>query len=279
MLLYRTNRGLARGNGEMLDILDVPHHDIAELLAAGRSVIDKAPVREQVARNAVEYLAPVIGRGRLFLNGLNYVDHVNEVNMKLTDGPAFLDINDAGLCDPGTDIIIPAEAPNEVDYEGELVLIVTRAGRDIPAEKAWEHIGGLTVGNDVSARDVQRQGVVDGRVARLDLVQRSKSFPTFKPLGPAVRTTEDLPQPLNLRLQTVLNGVTKQDARTTQMIYDIPKVIEHMSKKYALEVGDIIFSGSPGGTAKADGRFLKVGDVVEITIDEIGTLRSVVAAA
>ena len=274
MLLYRTDRGIGSGDGEMLDLLDVSYGDIAEFIAAGRDALDGAAVRERLRLSSVKLLAPVRPRGRIILNGLNYVDHVQEGAMRMPEAPVFLDIDDVGLCDPGTDILLPAESPDKVDYECELVLIVTQAGGNIPAEAAWQHIGGLTAGNDVSARDVQLAGIDEGRLVRLDQVRRGKTFPTFKPLGPSVLVTQDICLPLDLRLTTRVNGEIRQDARTSQMIFDIPTVIEHVSRQFRLEVGDIIFSGTPSGCAVGTGRYLMAGDRVEVSVESIGTLES-----
>lgn len=278
MLLYRTTEGIARRNGDLLDLIDTRHADIASLLAEGEEVARTAAVVKTIHLADAQLLAPVARRGRIILNGLNYVDHVDEGKMQRPDAPTFLDINDEGLSEPGVDILLPAEAATHVDFEGELVLIITKGGSNIPAEAAWDHIGALTIGNDVSARDVQMAGIENGIMVRLDQVRRGKTFPTFKPIGPAAFVPDERGGPLNLRLQTRVNGEVRQEALTSQMMFDIPTVIAHVSAQHELEVGDLIFTGTPSGVGLADGRYLRAGDVVEVTIDEIGTLRNRVVA-
>lgn len=278
MLLYRTAQGLARGRGDQLELLDVPHADLAALLAEGRAFIEQAPAKTVVALADARILAPVVPRGRIILNGANYIGHVEEAGMPVPSVPLFLDVEGGGFCAPETPIRLPAEAPSMVDYEGELVLIIAKPGQDIARDQAWAHVGGFTIGNDVSARCVQLAAMTDGRLVDLPQVRRSKSFPTFKPMGPAVLVAGPEEESIDLLLETRLNGEVVQRAGTGEMLFDIPAIVEHVSRRFALETGDIIFTGTPAGVALATGRYLAPGDTVEVSIEAIGTLRNRIVA-
>lgn len=279
MLIYRTKEGIARGDGEVLDLLDLPPRDLAALLAEGVEQIRAAKVIGRVPLQTAELLAPLDGNGRIILNGANYVDHVKEAGMPMPHTPLFLDIPDSGVCPPFADIILPREAPTCVDYEGELALIITRAGRKISKAEAWDYVGGLSVANDVSARDVQLSGMKNGVMVDLDCVRRGKSFPTFSPIGPGVLVLEAEQSVSDLQLTTIVNGAIRQSGRIGEMIFDIPTIVEHVSQRFDLKIGDVILTGTPGGVGLATGNYLVAGDVVEVTISAIGTLRNTVVGA
>jgi 2-keto-4-pentenoate hydratase/2-oxohepta-3-ene-1,7-dioic acid hydratase in catechol pathway len=279
MLIYRTNNGIARGDGESLDVLDLPPRDLAELLADGVERIRAAKVIGKVSLKTAQLLPPVDGNGRIILNGANYVDHVKEAGMPMPLTPLFLDIPDSGVCPPLADIILPREAPTCVDYEGELALVITRAGCNVPKAEAWSYVGGLSVANDVSARDVQLSGMKNGVIVDLDCIRRGKSFPTFSPIGPGVLVLNAKQCVSDLQLKTTVNGVIRQSGRIGEMIFDIPTIVEHVSQRFDLKIGDVILTGTPGGVGLATKTYLVAGDVVEVTISGIGTLRNTVVAA
>jgi len=180
---------------------------------------------------------------------------------------------------PGTPIVLPADAPDQVDYEGELALIVGTGGSNIAAADAWTHIAALTIVNDVSARDIQLSGMADGAITAIDNVSRAKGFPTFKPLGPCLVTVDEFESPLNLQITTYVNGEVRQSARTSEMIFSVPEIVEYVSSSVHLAVGDLILTGTPGGVGLATGAYLKAGDVVEIDIEGIGRLTNPVVAS
>jgi 2-keto-4-pentenoate hydratase/2-oxohepta-3-ene-1,7-dioic acid hydratase in catechol pathway len=278
MLFYRTTLGIGRGAGEYIEILDLPFADLGALLRAGPHTLWESKIRELVPSKDVVLLPPVQSNGRLFLNGANYIEHAREGGMELPTVPLFLDISDAGLTGPYADIRLPGEAPHHVDYEVELAVVMGRAGRNISRAQVWQHVGALMVANDVSARDVQLAGMKDGRLVDLDLVRRSKSFPSFKPMGPGALIVDRDFRLGNLELSTRVNGILRQRANTSQMIHDIPSVIEHISRAFELFIGDIILTGTPAGVALATGDYLREGDVVEVSVEGIGTLRNRVVA-
>jgi 2-keto-4-pentenoate hydratase/2-oxohepta-3-ene-1,7-dioic acid hydratase in catechol pathway len=155
----------------------------------------------------------------------------------------------------------------QLDYEVELALIIGRDGRDIPADRAYDFIYGYSIGNDVSAREVQRN---HGQWFK------GKSLDTFCPLGPCIVPKRYLTNPQALQLMTRVNGETRQNENTSDMLYPIPKIIEILSAGITLEVGDIIITGTPSGVGMGmePKGFMKDGDVVECEIEGIGVLRN-----
>jgi 2-keto-4-pentenoate hydratase/2-oxohepta-3-ene-1,7-dioic acid hydratase in catechol pathway len=167
----------------------------------------------------------------------------------------------SALNDPGGDIVYPQQS-SRVDFEGELAVVIARRCRNVSASRAREVILGYTICNDVTARDLQQR---DGQWAR------AKGFDTFAPLGPWIVDGID---PGRLRLRTHLNGELKQDARTSDLIFSVERLVEYVSAAFTLEPGDVISTGTPAGVGP-----MQPGDAVEVTIDEIGTLRNRVTAA
>src|SRR2546421_1959879 len=223
MRLYRTTRGLARGEGDELLLLDLPYPDIGSLLAAGVTLARTAPVTEHAPLGSIELLPPVSRPKTVVLVGANYRDHAAEAGMSMPTAPAFFSVP-AGfdlLTGHGAPIVLPVEAADHVDYEAELAVIIGTGGKDIRAKDAWNHVGGLTVANDVSARDIQFQGMHNGSVVDLAPIQRSKTFPTFKPLGPAVVTPDEFTAPLDLAITTRVNGELRQNGRTSEMLFSV----------------------------------------------------------
>jgi len=140
-------------------------------------------------------------------------------------------------------------------------------------------VGGLTVANDVSARDIQFQGMRDGGVVDLAPIQRSKTFPTFKPLGPAMVTPDEFSPPLDLAVTTRVNGELRQNGRTGEMLFSLPELIEAVSARIPLAPGDLILTGTPAGVGLASGAYLKPGDTVDVAAEGIGHLCNVVTSA
>ena len=284
MLVYNTPQGLARREGNDLAVLDLPHADVTALLADSDEAtisqrLKTSTVRGRVPVNDVKVLAPVRTPRRLVLIGANYRNHVQEAGMPMPDAPLFISLADTTLTGPDDDIVLPSEAPDRVDYEGELAIVIGRAGHQIPANRACRHIGGLTAANDVSARDVQLSGMESGRITDLGAVMRAKSFSTFKPLGPAILVGERLSEEVDMTLRTSVNGRTRQVARTSDMIFDIPTIIEYVSRSLELEVGDVLLTGTPGGVGLVTGSYLTPGDVVEVAIDGVGILQNRVVSS
>lgn len=222
--------------------------------------------RAKVAR----LLAPVKPRAILCI-GLNYRDHARETGKAIPDRPVLFMKNPAAVQDPEAPIrLLPqfVQRP-EVDFEVELAVVLGRAARDVRPEEALDHVLGYTIGNDVSARRVQKHGGGGQWV-------RGKSYDTFCPLGPALVTPDEVTDPQALRLSTRLNGEVMQDSSTAEMIFSVAELLADLSTGTTLLPGTVLLTGTPHGVGFArDPRvFLQPGDLLELRIDGLGTLRN-----
>ena len=213
-------------------------------------------------------MAPVPDPAKIVCLGLNYRDHAAESGMEVPSEPILFSKYATALIGQGAPIVLP-ESSQEVDYEAELVVVVGRGGREIPLDRAIEHVGGYAVGNDVSARDWQL-----GKPGKQWMA--GKTFDTFAPLGPAVVTPDEVPDPQALGIRARVNGRTMQDSNTSQLVFGVEEVISYLSRIFTLEPGDLIFTGTPPGVgmARKPPVWLQPGDIVEIEIDGLGTLRN-----
>lgn len=212
----------------------------------------------------VKLLAPVAPKNVLCI-GLNYKSHAEESEMVLPDHPLIFIKTTTAVTGPEMPIVLPAMAPEEVDYEAELVIVIGKRAKNVPVEEAFDYIFGYTCGNDVSARDCQLRE--DSQWAR------GKSFDTFCPIGPMVVTGID---PLHLPIRTRLNGKVMQESNTENMIFNVPELVSFCSRAMTLEPGTIILSGTPEGVGftRVPPVFLREGDTVEVEIGEVGTLKN-----
>ena len=208
--------------------------------------------------------APIPRPRNSFGVGLNYQLHVEEAASKTPNTPMVFTKFPSCISGPTDDVIMRSD---ECDYEGELLVVIGKNGKDIAKEEAWSHILGLSVGQDFSDRGVQYKD----QPAQFNL---GKSFDTFGPTGPHLVSTDSFTDPGDLDISTSVNGEVRQRDRTSNMIFDIPTLIAYISSVTALTVGDIIFSGTPEGVGFRNGSFLKDGDIVETTIEGIGTMRN-----
>jgi 2-keto-4-pentenoate hydratase/2-oxohepta-3-ene-1,7-dioic acid hydratase in catechol pathway len=278
MRLYRTADGLARGEEGELLLLDLPHPDIGALLADGLELARNARVTRRIPEAGATLLAPVAAPGTLVIGGGTYLDHLPESGMAMPEAPIFITIARAQVAGPDSVVELPAEAPDRVDYEAEVAVVIGKAGSNIPAKDAWSHVAGLTAANDVSARDVQLEGMTDGVITDLAKFSRGKTFPTFKPMGPALVTIDEFAHPLDLSITTRINGELRQNGSTSRMLFSVADIIQVVSASVPLAIGDVILTGSPAGTALATGKYLRAGDVIDIEIQGIGQLHNKVVA-
>jgi 2-keto-4-pentenoate hydratase/2-oxohepta-3-ene-1,7-dioic acid hydratase in catechol pathway len=245
---------------------------LAAVLNSGDSALDQ--VRALADRDGREYgpadLGPAVpAPERILCLGLNYREHALEGGREVPTWPdAFVRGRDSVLA-PYADLVKPA-LTERFDYEGELGIVIGAGGRYIPADKALDAIAGFVVLNDASARDWQRAG---------SQWTAGKNFEGSMPIGPEVVTTDEA-DVTDLALTTVLNGQVMQSARTSQMIVDVPSAIEFFSSFTRLVPGDVIATGTPGGVgfARQPPVWLLPGDVIEVTIETIGTIRNQVVA-
>lgn len=252
------------GIPSMIDFLKDPTLE-STIEAALKGRIGAHPV------NNVKLLAPLPRPTKIIAIGLNYKDHVEETGRTPPEAPVLFSKPPTATIGPNETIILP-NGSKQVDYEVELGVIIGMGGRNIPVDIALEHVGGYTVFNDISARDFQYR---DGQWFR------GKSFDTFAPMGPVLTLPDQLPDPQNLQLQLRLNGETRQNSSTANMIFSTAELIADISEVLMLEPGDIIATGTPSGVgfvAKPNPVFLQPGDIVEAEIEGIGILRNDVAA-
>jgi 2-keto-4-pentenoate hydratase/2-oxohepta-3-ene-1,7-dioic acid hydratase in catechol pathway len=211
----------------------------------------------------------------VFCVGRNYAAHVKEgaaalkTDAKLPDIPVFFTKAPTAVNGPFDEVPRHTSVTSQLDWEAELGVIIGRAGRNIAATDALAHVFGYTVINDVTARDLQR-----GHMQWF----KGKSLDGSCPMGPVVVTADEFGDPQDKRLSLRVNGVTKQDARTSDMIFTVATIIEWLSKGLTLEPGDIIATGTPEGVGmgRTPQEWLQDGDVVETEVEGIGTLRNVV---
>ncbi|WP_337174294.1 fumarylacetoacetate hydrolase family protein [Paludisphaera sp.] len=213
-------------------------------------------------------LPPIPDPRKILCIGLNYRDHAAETNSPIPSEPILFAKYPNTLIAHGEPILLPAES-RQVDYEAELVVVVGRGGRRIPRERAMEHVGGYMPGHDVSARDWQI-----GRPGKQWTA--GKTFDTFAPTGPELTSADAVPDPHALGIRLRLNGETMQDSSTSQLIFTVADLIAHLSAIMTLAPGDLIFTGTPPGVgmARKPPVWLQPGDVVEIEIDGMTTLRN-----
>jgi len=226
------------------------------------------PTGETLTGNdIVRYLPPVDPPNILAL-GRNYREHAMETADELPKAPLLFIKATSALIAHEDDIVIPAAAPAQVDYEAELVAIIGRKAKNVPIEKALEYVFGFTCGHDVSARDCQQS---DGQWAR------AKSFDTFAPMGPYLVTGFD-PGDVSIRMR--VNGETVQDQSTKDMVFNVPYLVSYLSRSMTLLPGTAIYTGTPCGVgiARKPPLLLKPGDLCEVDIDGLGVLRNRVIA-
>lgn len=222
----------------------------------------------------VKLLAPVERPSKIVCVGINYVPHMEESGFERPGEPVIFSKFPSALSGPNDPIVLPKAAPRRVDYEAELVIVIGRRGRDIDRAHALDHVAGYTVGNDVSARDWQLKKPGAQWVL-------GKSFDTFLPLGPWMTTPDEFGDPAGRHVRCSVNGEVLQDDVIANLIFDFADVISYVSQVATLEPGDLVMTGTPGGVgqSRTPPRWLQEGDVVETSVDGIGTLRNVVRSA
>jgi 2-keto-4-pentenoate hydratase/2-oxohepta-3-ene-1,7-dioic acid hydratase in catechol pathway len=244
-----------------VDELGIPADDAMVVALAGDPLyVGVHLTEEQHKLSDVRLLAPVIPRSKVVAIGKNYAAHAAEMGGDVPAEPLMFIKPNTSVVGPGDPVFYPKQT-QELHYEGELAVVIGRICRDVAADRVGDVIYGYTVGNDVTARDLQRRDVQ---------FTRAKGFDSFCPLGPWIETELD---PSNLHVQTHLNGDVKQDGWTKDMIFDVPTLIAHVSSVMTLLPGDVILTGTPEGVGP-----MNPGDEVDVTISGIGTLTNKVVA-
>ena len=255
--------------GDEIVNLSTPHQDMPELLASGVKI--DTLLTDDVRPLAEAKLLPPVGAPPAILAvGLNYRAHAEEGGREVPSTPViFTKHHNCGI-GPGDGIHIPRAAPDKVDYEGELAIVIGKRCRHVPKERAHEIIAGYTVMNDVSVRDWQRASPT---------MLMGKSWDTHGPIGPWMATSDQI-DPHNLQLTTRVNDEIRQNSRTDDLIFDCFDIVQHLSTAFTLEAGTVIATGTPAGVGLYwdPPKMLKAGDEVSITIEGIGTLTNPVIA-
>ena len=240
--------------------------------------------RHRLPRHKARLAPPIANPALLLSVGMNYHEHLKEMKTPVPEKPAAFTKSVASVIASGQPIVAPRSNPDMLDWEGELTVVIGKAGYRIPAEKALDYVAGYTLVNDVSARDwvapiFSSTGIM-GPIHAWEHNLLGKMFPTFCPMGPCIATKDELPDPGNVRIQTRLNGQVMQDANTDDLVFSVARLIEYYSQFYRFLPGDCITTGSPSGVGfgRNPKVFMKPGDVVEVEVKEIGVLSNRVVA-
>jgi len=239
-----------------------------------KEIIDNIKIsnRHTINIKEIKLLPPIVQPQKVMGIALNYADLANQLGKEIPENPIFFFKSPSALIGHEETIILP-KVSNQVDYEAELVVIIKDIGKNVSPEEAEDLILGYTIGNDITARDIQYPG-------KQALHSWSKSLDTFAPVGPWLVTKDEINDPHNLFIKLRINGVLYQDSNTRNMVRKIPDIISEISKYVTLYPGDMIFTGTPSGTGFAlkPPRFLREGDVVKVEIEKIGVLQNPVRA-
>jgi len=206
--------------------------------------------------------APVPRPRNCFGVGLNYSTHVAEANMEAPEVPLVFTKFPSCIVGPNADVELRSGA---ADYEAEMIVVIGSPGRDIEASRAWDHVLGVTAGQDISDRALQ----FAASPPHFDL---GKSRDTYGPTGPLLVSCDLIPDRDSIPLSCEVNGEPRQADTTASLVFDVPTLIEYISSIITLEPGDLIFTGTPAGVGAAEGKFLKPGDLITTTLEGVGTL-------
>ncbi len=225
---------------------------------------------EWVPLKNLRLLCPVPSPGKVVAIGLNYKDHAEEARLPIPREPLFFSKFTTSINGPFDPVFIPRSDP-EIDYEAELAVVIGRTAKHVTADDAYDYVAGYMVLNDVTARKWQFSD---------KQWTRGKSCDTFCPAGPRLTTRDEILDPHRLRIIARVNARIVQDSDTSNMIFSVPKLIEHITESITLEPGDIIATGTPAGVGvfNKPPSFLRPGDVIEVKIDGLGSIRNTMQA-
>ena len=262
-----------------VEVLGVSFSTLQQLIEAGPGALssvgeaaDSVPLDEWTPLEGAVYAPAAIGAPIVLAVGLNYDEHASELSLDNDSGPVLFSLFPNSLGANGGEVPIPTRLSEEVDYEGELGVIIGKAAKNVTAEEALDHVFGYTVINDITARNIQFQE---------PQWSRCKSFDGFTPIGPVVVTADEIPDPQALHLTTDVDGLRVQDSTTGFMIRTVAQLISSISQSLTLLPGTVISTGSPGGAGRSrkPPLYLRPGTHVTVTIEGIGALSSVCTEA
>ena len=243
---------------------------ITDGFTAGPTALAPGSAYPAYPLSQVQLHAPLLNPPRVFAIGLNYRDHAKESGMAIPTTPVVFFKLPTAIVGPGEPIVLPINS-SQPDYEAEFAFVIGKGGYRIPASAWRDHVYGYTIVNDVSARDVQ----FDSTHCSL-----SKSFPTFCPLGPAIVTADEIPDPHSLAIGLAIDGEVLQSSNTSELIFKTPELIEYLSSITPLLPGDIVSTGTPYGVGlgRTPKRWLRPGETVTVTVEGLGSLTNPVVA-
>ncbi|GAP06629.1 2-keto-4-pentenoate hydratase [Anaerolinea thermolimosa] len=274
-VLYRQNSLVGVIVDEGIALLPSPEFpaQLEEWIKEGDALLQRAKEAlsagkvKVIAHSDAKILAPLSTPGKIVAIGLNYFDHCREQNIPVPDRPIVFTKFNTSIIGPGDPISWDSTLTQQVDYEVELGVVIGKRAKSVPVTEALDYVFGYTIINDVSARDLQfsdRQWV------------RAKSLDTFCPMGPAIVTKDEIPDPQHLELRTLLNGEVVQNSTTAEMVFSVADLVSFLSHSFTLEPGDVIATGTPDGVGvfRKPPVFLKHGDRVVLEIEKIGRLEN-----
>ncbi len=255
----------------MLSLIDMGEEIIPQIVAAYQKADKSTLANATMDLSSLTLMAPIPKpRKNIIGIGLNYTEHVAEsartldTSKDLPQKPVIFSKPPTAVCAINEDVLLNRKLTNQLDWEVELAVVMGKKGKYVEKSKALDYVFGYTVINDISARDCRRSGqwIV------------SKGQDTFAPMGPILVTKDEIPNPHNVNLSLKLNGVEKQNGNTQFMLFNINDLIEDLSTVFTLEAGDIIATGTPAGVGagRSPQEWMKDGDVIEATVEGIGTL-------
>ncbi len=249
------------------------HGDLMAILRGGEAALGRVKEAMKSPRKTyrladVKVMAPLLAPSKIIAVGLNYIDHCHEANLPVPVEPVLFSKFPNSITGPYDDLSWPAIVSKEVDYEVELGIVIAKRGRDISEKDAMGYVYGYAVVNDVSARDQQ--------FANAKQWDRGKSFDTFCPWGPYIVTRDEIADPHNLGVRTILNGKEMQNSNTKNLIFNIPKIIAYASQGTTLMPGDLIPTGTPFGVgfSRKPPVYLQDGDECVCEVDQVGAIRN-----
>lgn len=243
----------------------------APMLARARTAVANAPAAAQLDLSTVRLKAPVPRPGKIICIGLNYHDHAAESNQPVPDYPTVFCKYANVVIGPGDPIVLPSVS-EQIDYEAEFAFVIGREAKDVAEADALDYVAGYVPFNDVSARDYQM---------RTSQWTMGKTFDTFGPMGPALVTADEIPDPHNLDIQLTIDGEVLQSSNTRHLIFSVQQLIADLSAVMTLEPGDLISTGTPAGVggARTPRRWLRAGETVRVEIEGLGVLENPIVAA
>ena len=235
-----------------------------------RKLAEQAPSIESYPLSSVKLHAPIPRPGKIICIGRNYREHAVELGHPIPEYPVVFAKYANTVIAAGESIVVP-KVTSQIDYEAELAFVIGKKARHISESAALDYVAGYTIVNDVTARDYQD---------RTSQWTMGKSFDTFAPMGPALVTADEVPDPHNLNIQLTIGGEMLQNSNTRNFIFNIPRLIACLTEVMTLEPGDLVSTGTPPGVGagRTPKRWLRPGETVSITIEKVGTLTNPVVA-